>query len=434
MYPELLLVLLVMLASPGQAAVEDGAARHQSQHYNNVFFSDPPHMKGRPSTSFVMVKSVDGRAYQLSHSGHQVTYTGPGDSASVEAPPSCPPMSPKPAAMCPPGSEVDTCQGDGDCVGPGHAGHVALCCYNGCGANACLAASHVVPRSVVATTTDTCPVVETKTEQQCANATANCWSRGVPDVDCPDFGLCCFDGCVNTCYVAPEETEEEEEEDLEYDQTLADAIEEDYDDELDDELDEELDEELDDALDESLDEYGAPAAPVVNLDDLDTYGSPLANTIDTYGSPAADPLTRVRKYSQPSPLRAAQKARNQAKWRDLPQSAINPVRTLNQIFPTSETKSFTKSSPRLLHYPAKTFKMFKSGLHQFHPSPSISASTSSPSVISPSPFLVLRKEAKRTARRKKLFLSTDRNKVPTSDVFSALEKIWRRHFGVFSNF
>ena len=57
MYPELLLVLLVMLASPGEAAVEDGAARHQSQHYNNVFFSDPPHMKGRPSTSFVMVSS-----------------------------------------------------------------------------------------------------------------------------------------------------------------------------------------------------------------------------------------------------------------------------------------------------------------------------------------------------------------------------------------
>ena len=55
-------------------------------------------------------------------------------------------------------------------------------------------------------------------------------TAGVPDVDCPDFGLCCFDGCVNTCYVAPEETEEEEEEDLEYDQTLADAIEEDYDD------------------------------------------------------------------------------------------------------------------------------------------------------------------------------------------------------------
>ena len=73
-------------------------------------------------------------------------------------------------------------QGDGDCVGPGHAGHVALCCYNGCGANACLAASHVVPRSVVATTTDTCPVVETKTEQQCANATANCWSRGESSV------------------------------------------------------------------------------------------------------------------------------------------------------------------------------------------------------------------------------------------------------------
>merc|ERR1712073_153704 len=145
-----------------------------------------------------------------------------------------------------------------------------------------------------------------------------------------------------------------------YDQTLADAIEEDYEEDYDEELDEEVDEELDDALDESLDEYGAPAAPVMNLADLDTYGSPLANTIDTYGSPAADPLTRVRKYSQPlSPLRAAQKAWNQAKWRDLPQSAINPVRTLNQIFPTSETKSFTKSSPRLLHYPAKTYQMFK---------------------------------------------------------------------------
>ena len=34
-----------------------------------------------------------------------------------------------------------------------------------------------------------------------------CWSPGVPDVDCPTgkteepFGLCCFDGCQNSCEV-----------------------------------------------------------------------------------------------------------------------------------------------------------------------------------------------------------------------------------------
>ena len=62
---------------------------------------------------------------------------------------------------------------------------------------------------------------------QCANAVSNCWSvgrkslllliehpfmgetdsnlilidllLGQPDWDCPDNGLCCFDGCANTC-------------------------------------------------------------------------------------------------------------------------------------------------------------------------------------------------------------------------------------------
>merc|ERR1712128_51316 len=28
---------------------------------------------------------------------------------------------------------------------------------------------------------------------------SSCWSPGQPDGDCPDFGLCCFDGCSNTC-------------------------------------------------------------------------------------------------------------------------------------------------------------------------------------------------------------------------------------------
>ena len=34
---------------------------------------------------------------------------------------------------------------------------------------------------------------------QCSSAVSNCWSAGEPDWDCPDNGLCCFDGCVNTC-------------------------------------------------------------------------------------------------------------------------------------------------------------------------------------------------------------------------------------------
>ena len=34
---------------------------------------------------------------------------------------------------------------------------------------------------------------------QCSTAVSNCWSVGEPDWDCADNGLCCFDGCANTC-------------------------------------------------------------------------------------------------------------------------------------------------------------------------------------------------------------------------------------------
>ena len=44
-----------------------------------------------------------------------------------------------------------------------------------------------------------CPSIPLKPPGSCVNKKANCWSGGVPDVDCPDYGLCCFDGCVNTC-------------------------------------------------------------------------------------------------------------------------------------------------------------------------------------------------------------------------------------------
>merc|ERR1719445_849057 len=217
-------------------------------------------MKGRPSTSFVMVKS-DGRAYQLRNSGLAYTYSDSTNSDDAggqlvrihkrQPESTCPPMSVKPSSMCV--NTTDTCwsvgQQDTDCPNYG------LCCFDGC-ANTCQ--KHVYNPRVSSDHGDTCPVVESKTEEECSGAVATCWSRGVPDVDCPDFGLCCFDGCVNTCKIHDETDEEDYEA---YDETLADSIDEDYDD---------------------------------NLDDaLDSYGSPLADTldIDTYGSPAADPIT-----------------------------------------------------------------------------------------------------------------------------------------------
>merc|ERR1712066_314223 len=35
--------------------------------------------------------------------------------------------------------------------------------------------------------------------QLCANRKSTCWSAGLPDVDCLDNALCCFDGCANVC-------------------------------------------------------------------------------------------------------------------------------------------------------------------------------------------------------------------------------------------
>ena len=38
-----------------------------------------------------------------------------------------------------------------------------------------------------------------KPNRKCEYVKHQCWSLGVPDVDCPGHGLCCFDGCVNSC-------------------------------------------------------------------------------------------------------------------------------------------------------------------------------------------------------------------------------------------
>lgn len=44
-----------------------------------------------------------------------------------------------------------------------------------------------------------CPPASPLTADQCRGRHSTCWSVGVPDLDCPDWGLCCFDGCANTC-------------------------------------------------------------------------------------------------------------------------------------------------------------------------------------------------------------------------------------------
>jgi len=45
----------------------------------------------------------------------------------------------------------------------------------------------------------TCPSVSPGSPDTCQGAVDTCWSPGQPDGDCPNFGLCCFDGCANTC-------------------------------------------------------------------------------------------------------------------------------------------------------------------------------------------------------------------------------------------
>jgi len=36
-------------------------------------------------------------------------------------------------------------------------------------------------------------------QDHCQQRNDTCWVPGEPDISCPDFGLCCFDGCANRC-------------------------------------------------------------------------------------------------------------------------------------------------------------------------------------------------------------------------------------------
>ena len=58
----LTIVDLLQHADQGVQAAADATPAQETDslhiRYNNVFFRDPPHMKGRPSTSFVRVSYI----------------------------------------------------------------------------------------------------------------------------------------------------------------------------------------------------------------------------------------------------------------------------------------------------------------------------------------------------------------------------------------
>jgi len=45
----------------------------------------------------------------------------------------------------------------------------------------------------------TCPAAEPLSPAECEGSASTCWSPGQRDTDCPFNGLCCFNGCSNTC-------------------------------------------------------------------------------------------------------------------------------------------------------------------------------------------------------------------------------------------
>ena len=47
-----------------------------------------------------------------------------------------------------------------------------------------------------------CEAARPRAPSQCRGQRSNCWSPGVRDTDCPGHGLCCYDGCANTCVVS----------------------------------------------------------------------------------------------------------------------------------------------------------------------------------------------------------------------------------------
>jgi len=423
-------------------AVQRSQAQHH-QVYSNVFFNHQP-QTGRPSTSFVMVKSEDGRSYQLSNSGVDFTFSSSPlqevSSNSVSLTLSqCPEVGPKPSQMCL--NKTPSCwsegQSDVDCPGYG------LCCYDGCVAS-CLQPG---PTSQVSQQASQCPPVEDKLPGQCSNATANCWSRGVADVDCPDFGLCCYDGCVNTCL----SDTLQQEEDLEYDLSLAEGLEEEDEEEEDEDLADELDDQLAD-YDDSLDGYGAPqAAPLTYLADIDTYGSPLA--------PVAGPgPVQAYKDILENDLRTQQVGIGSKKEHSSPIVTRNGIAGVgpsffqsglggrgNLVKPKKSKISQVKKSGRNPYKTQTAFSSFKyaNGIdnnnkvkqYQSHKTKFRSSKQFQPIFFrggKAGATTIKRTESPvKNIVRKKLQL-TEKPRGP--DVMSTLEKILKKHFSIFSYF
>lgn len=49
-----------------------------------------------------------------------------------------------------------------------------------------------------------CPAPFPLSPDECEGAVSTCWSPGQRDTDCPNYGLCCFDGCADTCADQPQ--------------------------------------------------------------------------------------------------------------------------------------------------------------------------------------------------------------------------------------
>ena len=80
-----------------------------------------------------------------------------------------------------------------------------LCCYDGC-ANTCypstpptITTTSANPRPISSCPTNVFPLPITKCKGRNTN---QCWSPGKKDTDCPEHGLCCYDGCAYTCYAS----------------------------------------------------------------------------------------------------------------------------------------------------------------------------------------------------------------------------------------
>ncbi|QQP56612.1 Uncharacterized protein FKW44_001330 [Caligus rogercresseyi] len=90
----------------------------------------------------------------------------------------------------------DECRSSG---GPDPSCPGGICCFNGC-SNVCFQSSLLQRRvkNEVKPDEDVCP--KPKGFQECnLYERSECWSPDVPDLDCPESALCCFDGCRNIC-------------------------------------------------------------------------------------------------------------------------------------------------------------------------------------------------------------------------------------------